>query len=291
MFDIIKCILTCIKKKQEDEDDRADPKPNPDVPENPPVEKPKERLLEIPWAIQLPKIKTQGKYRFGYAESSTIHFNAGHHNPYNLHAYLKSKNYPVIIIDREGKTYQTMPLDEWGWHAGKSSHVSQGYDVNSMNKYSLPFEVLSAGGVKKLKAGTKVISNGKLEKLVTEKFAPWFALQNNKKKPFYKHYRKSRLINSSEVRYSPGEENILKGYYEKFTPIQETELIRTLVWLYKNDTKNVFKIENIIGHDECRNEWKKNHPTVRISAKNDPGAALSMTMNELRDEVRNKIGE
>lgn len=78
------------------------------------------------------------------------------------------------------------------------------------------------------------------------------------------------ILDESQIRWSPGEENIEAGYYEAFTPEQENTLEFLLLWLKANHP-SVFSLENILGHDE-----------VASRRKSDPGAALSRTMPEYR---------
>lgn len=66
-------------------------------------------------------------------------------------------------------------------------------------------------------------------------------------------------------------ENIAAGTYQRYTKEQEKTLIETLFWLKKNSPKGVFSFDNVLGHDE-----------VSPLRKNDPGAALSMTMPQFR---------
>jgi len=64
------------------------------------------------------------------------------------------------------------------------------------------------------------------------------------------------------------------GTYEIFTPEQEKSLIDLCVWLCQNGTNP----DLIFGHDE-----------VAPSRKNDPGLSLSMTMDEFRKTVKDRL--
>lgn len=83
-----------------------------------------------------------------------------------------------------------------------------------------------------------------------------------------------RVVPASLRRYSKGEANIVEGWYEKFTPEQEATLKRLALWL-KENCPEVFDLDKVVGHDECSE-----------GRKNDPGAALSMTMPEFREMIK-----
>jgi len=100
------------------------------------------------------------------------------------------------------------------------------------------------------------------------------SLGNNK----YETYR-GDILDKSRIRYSPDKDNIQEGFYEAFTPEQENTLELLLLWLKANHP-NVFKLENILGHDE-----------VAPHRKNDPGAALSRSMPEYRTYIQQRYKE
>lgn len=67
------------------------------------------------------------------------------------------------------------------------------------------------------------------------------------------------------------------GYYEKYTDAQEGALTRLILWLHSNNPE-VFKLDYVVGHDE-----------VSPGRKNDPGGALSMSMPEYRDFLKQQL--
>jgi hypothetical protein len=83
-----------------------------------------------------------------------------------------------------------------------------------------------------------------------------------------------RVVPERLARYSKANANIKAGWYEAYTPEQEDTLFRLAVWLKKNNPK-VFNLDYVVGHDE-----------VAPARKNDPGAALSMTMPEFRRKIK-----
>ena len=70
-----------------------------------------------------------------------------------------------------------------------------------------------------------------------------------------------------------------KGTYQKYTAAQEEALFRLLRWL-KSNNPEVFSNDLVLGHDEVSGPKGIGH-----WRKNDPGGALSMTMDELRGKL------
>lgn len=89
-------------------------------------------------------------------------------------------------------------------------------------------------------------------------------------------------IPRENARYTPGKANQEKGWYEKFTPEQEETLIEFLLWL-KRQNPDLFSFDLVLGHDEVSGP-----AGLGFWRKNDPGAALSMTMPELRELLKQK---
>jgi len=79
------------------------------------------------------------------------------------------------------------------------------------------------------------------------------------------------------IRFSDSISNIERGFYMTYTPEQEKALIELCLWLKK--TYSSFSFDNVLGHDE-----------VAPGRKNDPGAALSMTMPEFRALLKQTYG-
>lgn len=117
------------------------------------------------------------------------------------------------------------------------------------------------GGVSKDLIGIEVTSAGRLEKTKGNKFKSWFG----------------SIYSQSQVRHSPDFNNIHEGYYHRFTPQQEECLMRVLKWLYYQ-APTVFDPTLVVGHDE-----------VSPGRKNDPGAALSMSMPEFRRKLIDEL--
>lgn len=149
--------------------------------------------LSYPPAAQSRKMTTRGKYRFGFPEGAVIHFNAGREDPKKFLNYMRGMGYTTLLIDRQAHVWQDFPLDEWGFHAGKSDWNEY---KETVNDYFIGIEVMSAGVLKRMKNG---------------EYKSWF----------------NTIIPSNEVRYREGK------YYHIFTEDQEKQLSHLLVWLEK----------------------------------------------------------
>jgi N-acetyl-anhydromuramyl-L-alanine amidase AmpD len=70
-----------------------------------------------------------------------------------------------------------------------------------------------------------------------------------------------------------------KGTYHRYTDAQEHSLSELLLWL-KNNNPNVFKVGNVLGHDE-----------IAPGRKTDPGGSLSMPMPQYRELLIKSVME
>lgn len=170
---------------------------------------PEAKILEI-------GMKTQGNYEENYPQGAVVHFTAGNdsteQNAIDSLHWGKSQKYAFMMIGPTGVVYQAHPLNEWGWHAGKSNWYSVG---SSVSRYFVGIEVACAGSL-------------------DEDNESWFGEKYLEK----------------DVRNIPEDtDNIKAGVYRKFTEAQETALIKLLVWLKVNNPL-VFDCKNIVGHDE-----------------------------------------
>lgn len=198
-----------------------------------------QKLLWCPFAERGPKMKVVGKYPKGYPEGAVVHWTSGSSASSSIE-YGISQGYNFWMIDRHGKIYQPCSLDGWGYHAGASSWPSLGSSLSNRL------------------VGIEIDNCGKLEKQSDGSFKAWFG----------------RKLQAESVRISPKKDNIAAGAYEKFTSEQEEALEHLLLWL-KSNNPDVFKIENVLGHDE-----------ISPGRKTDPGASLSVSMPEFRDKLK-----
>lgn len=79
-------------------------------------------------------------------------------------------------------------------------------------------------------------------------------------------------------RTSTGEANIIAGTYQTYTERQEWALKNFCLWAAHKEP--AFKLENVCGHDEGRDQVGKR------GDKTDPGASLSMTMPKFREHLK-----
>jgi N-acetyl-anhydromuramyl-L-alanine amidase AmpD len=206
--------------------------------------------LWIPFAKKFQTaMESQGVYRKGYPEFALVHFTAGRDGTGTISHGIKNKLLYLTIM-RDGTLYQCNPLNQWGSHAGTS--FKEGYG-RIVSRYCVGIEVIAAGKC-------DIVQRGSLRL-----FKAWF------------HRRESEYFPESEMRYSDGKGEKTRGWYHKFTPAQENTLIRTLNWLWTNNP-SIFQIAHCTGHEQVAT------PQGR---KNDPSAALSMTMAELIDRAEN----
>lgn len=207
------------------------------------------------------KLKTRGKYKSKFPEGAVIHYTAGRGHLHDCRGktfeqlavdHLKWQaaegKFCYFLIDTVGNVYQQFSLDEWGYHAGKSSW--QGISGSVSNEF----------------VGIEIMNAGRVNKIDENKYRAWFTVTE----------KGDKYYNKDQVRYSSGGDNIKRGYYLKFSYDQEKALKDLLFWMLKAGN-GTFKIKNIVGHDE-----------VSPERKDDPGASLSMTMKELRKKVIDK---
>jgi hypothetical protein len=202
------------------------------------------KILWYPNAdCSLPAMKTHGKYRKGYPEGAIVHFTAGAPGLNSLSAG-RQNGYCYMYIDRDGKIYQTAPLDSWGYHAGESYWKGLG---NYVSRYLVGIELASAGDCVAVKGSSGT------------KYKAWF------------HTRPTQYFAESEIRkITKARDNMKPGNYQMYTKDQEASLISLLLWLKQNNP-DVFSFDLVLGHD-----------SVSPARKNDPGGALSMSIPELQ---------
>lgn len=209
--------------------------------------------LYYPLALRqgLKPMKTQGEYRKGYPEGAIIHWTAGHWDADLAAQTNNAAPYCYFMIDRKGEVSQAFPLNRWGSHAGQSEWKGLG---KSVSQYLVGIEVMCAGSLKK----------------VGERYVPWFG----------------RAVPKDEVVFSKKDGNINEGFYQRYTPEQFDSLTHLILWLKANNP-DVFKLSQVIGHDDCS-------PGRKV----DPGASLVhsvtneiMTTAEYRAYLKKELYE
>lgn len=187
-----------------------------------------------------PAMESRGEWKDGYPRGAIIHYTAGQTSGKNEEEFIKNQiricrdnGHLYYIITGRGNIVEQFVLgDGWGYHAGKSDNRKH----NSPNSDYIGIEVTNAGRLTKTNEGKFVNDIGV-------------------------------KVKSNRVR-----EVIIDGqkqYFEKFTVKQEESLRRLLLRL-KSGNPEVFKFDNVLGHDEIK------------YTKTDPGGSLSMNMDEYR---------
>ena len=194
-------------------------------------------------------VKTHGKYRTpsGMPKGLIVHFTAGRNDSLGTLKYMKSVGLGCMVMDESGEIIKGQEIDEVAWHAGTSKHPSV-ENITGMSRYCMGMEICNPGKLTEIDDPSRVDDG---------MFYSWFGTSYNEKL----------------VRYSEGKDNIRKGYYLPFTDKQEFALINFCKW--QISTNPEFDIEWVLGHDE-----------VAPGRKSDPGGALSMTMPEFRQLLR-----
>jgi len=226
--------------------------------------------LKYPEGIQYKnKMRTRGRYKHRYPQGANVHFTAGRSRrkaeggsrardthlemgEKSVEYAIKKGSYCYFVIDRDGNVHQAFSLDRWGYHSGTSYWKGLGSKIADK---VVGIEIQAAGRVKPNGDGT---------------YNAYFTVQKKGDKPFLE----------SEVRHAPeANANIQKGTYHAYTVQQERALTELLLWLKRNNP-DVFNFDYVVGHDE-----------INPKGKNDPGAALSMTMPEFREYIKNEYSK
>lgn len=199
------------------------------------------------------KMPERGLYLKGSPIGAIFHFTAGHDGAENtIIGGIKNK-YTFWCIQRDGSLYCAHRYQYWGYHAGESKWKN------------------ILGGVSDDLIGIEVNAYGRVKPIAGKpgKYLTWFGKE----------------IDQIEVRYTPGRDNQMEGYYHVYTDSQVETFIQTMMWL-KAKNPTVFDFDNVLGHDEVSGKsglgyWRKN----------DPGAALDMTMPKFRELLKQRWTE
>lgn len=202
------------------------------------------------------RMKARGTFKGGWPVGILVHFTAGRSGGLakaidSIKGGIKN-GYLFACIADSGEFVQPNPMTEWGYHAGESS----------WSKYSKLFSGTVSDemfGIEMNNAGmVKLVESGKYKGM----YETWFGT----------------YLQESEVRYvTQAEYGCPTGYYHKYTPEQEKSLIEFCVWAIKADPTGRLTADTVLGHHEVAGfkgigRWRKN----------DPGGALSMSMDDFR---------
>lgn len=221
-----------------------------------------ERKLWYPEAVVRTDLRrpAKGAYPKGYPQGAIVHFTAGQYQKglEDATAAITSSPYFFCCIGTDGKLVQANPLNQWGYHAGESAWSIEGVRRNGVSNFLLGIEITNPGRL--------VLHQGKY-------YTYW---DTDFKQPI--EAKKVRVI-------AENRDNILAGAYLPYSQAQETTLIEFLLWAKANHP-SVFNFDYVLGHDEAAGpkgigRWRKN----------DPGGALSMTMTEFRQLLKDTFNQ
>ena len=207
------------------------------------------RLLWYPLAtIVTPHMKTRGTYPDGYPRGAIVHFTAGRDQ-----TEAQARN--TVSNGREtGYAFFVI---------GPEGEVYQAFPLDRWGYHAGESNWPGLGsGVSSRLVGIEVCNAGKLDA--------------NRKSWFGVTYPASATRTVGEDYGCPA------GIYRKYTPEQEVALFQLLLWLKANNPA-VFHFAYVLGHHEVAGKrglgwWRKN----------DPGGALSMTMDKFREELETR---
>jgi len=219
--------------------------------------------IYYPDAIRLPGVsmRVRGAYANGFPVGAIIHSTDGRPNDgeNSARSGAAERTYAYFVIGRSGNVYQCFSLRNWGSHAGPTLHPTLGRELST-----------------KL-VGIEIVSAGKLRRVDDNRYRPWYNDKPKKNVPRLEDdftAAEVRGIDAVGSRRAFGYQTA--GHYHKFTEAQETALIKLLRWM-QQQRPDVFKFENVLGHDECAID-----DDGRYGRKTDPGGSLSVLMAEFR---------
>lgn len=206
-----------------------------------------EKGLWYPPAVRKFSMPTAGAYAHGFPQGAVVHATDGRSKNGDRDAENTipdgiSKGFCYFCISSVGTVYQSFLLDRWGWHCGATQYSG----LSDLNNKFVGIELCSAGIVKKHAT-------------------------------YYRPEDFDERFTEAEVRHTDKVENVTEaGHYVRFTDKQEEALIKLLLWMHETKP-DVFKLENVVGHDET---------AIRpVGRKNDPGGALSSYMRPFRQKL------
>lgn len=220
--------------------------------------------IYYPEAIRLPglSMRLRGEYEHGFPIGAVVHSTDGRPGDGKQAGTFgcNEGKYAYFVIGNTGEVYQCFSLKYWGLHAGPTRHPTLGT------------------GLSQRLVGIEVVSAGILRKIDDNTYRPWYNDKPTKPTP-----NPADDFRADQVRFrdTVGSTNQFgyqtAGHYHKFTDEQEAALTKLLKWLQQTKP-DVFKFENVLGHDECAIDEHG-----KYGRKTDPGACLSVPMKAFRD--------
>lgn len=206
----------------------------------------------IPWAVDFfPRMVTKGGYSGGWPRYIVVHYSAG--RPGAVEQVMRdglANAYTYLGIGN-GKVFQGHPMHLWGYHCGESKWKGE----ESLNNKAVGIEVCTPG-------------------LLTAHQGKYYAWYD---KQF------TNPIPESERRYVTEKEyGCPSGWYSKYTPQDEADLIDAIRWIVENDPTKRLTYDDVVGHHEISGRPAPDKPF----RKPDPGGCLSMSMPEFRKYLK-----
>lgn len=178
-------------------------------------------LMFYPKAKIIKGMKAQGSYEHGHPQGAVVHYTSGRdeseQDAIDSLKWGAGEGYAFFVIGPTGQVYQSLPLNLWGSHAGKSYWPGLGSSVSS--------------------------------KLVGIEIACAGLLDNNNKAWFGKVYSPNQVRTVSKADYG------VSGKFKKYTQAQEIALFELLKWLHDNNPE-VFNYDYVLAHHECSPDRK-----------------------------------
>ena len=213
----------------------------------------------IPFAIQMPKkMKTKGVYSNGYPKGVLVHTTEGQWETLEHGKSVindgANQGYAYLLNTAQGQLLQAHPVNQWGNHGGTSGWKSL------------------VGAVSDDLIGIENLGPGRLTKQADGSFKTYFG-----KTIIPEKHGTPRFVTEKEY-------GCPAGWYLPFTQAQEENLVRTILWLYRNDPGNTFSMDHVLGHHEV-----SGIPGIGYWRKQDPGGALSMPMADFRERLKKLV--
>ena len=198
------------------------------------------KLLWYPRAKIIKGMKAQGSYPESYPRGAIIHYSASRDDneqqAIDMLNWGIGEHYAFFVIGPTGQVYQSLPLNLYGSHAGKSYWPGLGSSVSSK---LVGIEIANAG-----------------------------LLDNNNKAWFGKVYSPDQVRTVSKSDYG------VSGKFKKYTKEQEIALFELLKWLHDNNPE-VFNYDYVLAHMEvapdrktdCGGSLSVNMKTLRQALK------------------------
>lgn len=210
------------------------------------------------------RMRCRGEYPKKWPYGAVVHHTAGRDGAEKTIRGGRAQGYTYVCIQKDGTIYQDHPVSQWGYHAGESAWKNPSFAKKLL------------GSVSDDLIGIEINNAGKLTEVNGECYAWW---DMNGKTP----KAGAKPIPIENRRYTPGFENMQRGWYERFTLAQEKTLKEFLLWLYRQ-APDVFSFDLVLGHDEVAGPLG-----IGYFRKNDPGASLSTPMSGLRKELKSLV--